>query len=55
MRPLEWAWKVLSTHENISELDATSRIKEMLFKLGSENQIDFKQQINEMPAPAHPL
>jgi hypothetical protein len=45
---LEWAWNVLRTQEPIGEVDATSRIKEMLFKLGSGNQIDFKQQINEM-------
>jgi hypothetical protein len=47
---LEWAWNVLRTQESIGEVDATSRIKEMLFKLGSGNQIDFKQQINEIRA-----
>ena len=45
---LEWAWNVLRVQENVGEADATSRIKEMLFQLGSGNQIDFKQQINEI-------
>ena len=49
---LEWAWNVLRTQEGIGEVDATSRIKDMLFKLGSVNQIDFKQQINEIRALA---
>ena len=45
---LEWAWNVLRTQEGVNEVDATSRIKDMLFKLGSGTQVDFKQQINEI-------
>ncbi len=45
---LEWAWNVLRTQEGIGEADATSRIREMLFKLGSGTPVDFKQQINEI-------
>lgn len=49
---LEWAWNILRTQESIGEVDATCRIKDMLFKLGSGNRIDFKQQINEIRSPA---
>ena len=45
---LEWAWNILRTQENIVNTDATSRIKEMLFQLGSGNPVDFKQQVNEL-------
>ena len=45
---LEWAWNVLRTQENVGEADAASRIKEMLFQLGSGNPVDFKQQINKI-------
>ena len=45
---LEWAWNVLRTQEGINEADATSRIRDMLFKLGSGAPVDFKQQINEI-------
>ena len=44
---LEWAWNVLRTQDTI-EADATNRIKDMLFKLGSGSPVDFKQQINEI-------
>lgn len=44
---LEWAWNVLRTRESLGEADAEGRIKDMLFRLGSGNPVDFKQQINE--------
>jgi len=43
---LEWAWNILRTQETV-EPDATNRIREMLFKLGSGSPVDFKQQMNE--------
>jgi hypothetical protein len=45
---LEWAWNILRLQENIGEIDAKSQIKEMLFKLGSGNPVDFKRQINDI-------
>jgi hypothetical protein len=45
---LEWAWKVLRTQENVGEVEAVRRIKDMLFQLGSGNPVDFKQQINDI-------
>ena len=43
---LEWAWNILRTQETI-EAEATNKIREMLFKLGSGSSVDFKQQMNE--------
>ncbi len=40
---LEWAWNVLRTEDLESKDEATTRIQEMLFKLGSGTQVDFKQ------------
>ena len=45
---LEWAWNILRLQENVGNNDAKSRIKEMLFKLGSGYSVDFKHQINEI-------
>jgi len=45
---LEWAWNVLRTQENVGEVEAVRRIKDMLFQLGSGNPVDFKQQINDI-------
>ncbi len=45
---LEWAWNILRVQENVRETDAESRIKEMLFRLGSGNPVNFRQQINEI-------
>ena len=42
---LEWAWNVLRTVEAEDKAEATSRIQEMLFKLGSGSQVDFKQSL----------
>ena len=40
---LEWAWNVLRTENIENKAEATTRIQEMLFKLGSGSQVDFKQ------------
>jgi hypothetical protein len=45
---LEWAWKIMRSQEHIGGNDATIHIQEMLFKLGTGNTVDFRQQINEM-------
>jgi len=45
---LEWAWNILKLQENIGDIGAKNRIKEMLFKLGSGNPVDFKSQINDI-------
>ena len=45
---LEWAWKMLQLEENKQDIDAKSQIIGMLFKMGSENYVDFKHQINEI-------
>ena len=42
---LEWAWNVLRTDDIENKAEATSRIQEMLFKLGSGSQVDFKQNL----------
>ena len=40
---LEWAWNVLRTEDSGDKVEATSQIRDMLFKLGSGTQVDFKQ------------
>ena len=40
---LEWAWNVLRTENSDDKAEATTQIREMLFKLGSGTQVDFKQ------------
>ena len=38
----------MRTQDNIVGSDATIKIREMLFQLGSGNPVDFRQQINEI-------
>jgi len=40
---LEWAWNVLRTENSEDKAEATTQIREMLFKLGSGIHVDFKQ------------
>lgn len=40
---LEWAWNVLRTEDTENKAEATIQIRDMLFKLGSGTQVDFKQ------------
>lgn len=40
---LEWAWNVLRTEDTENNAEATTQIRDMLFKLGSGTQVDFKQ------------
>lgn len=42
---LEWAWNVLRTEDVENKAHATTLIQEMLFKLGSGSQVDFKQSL----------
>lgn len=39
---LEWAWNVLRTENSGDKEEAATLIQEMLFKLGSGTQVDFK-------------
>jgi hypothetical protein len=45
---LEWAWKMLLLEKSKEDIDAKSQIIDMLFKLGSGNYVDYRQQINEI-------
>ncbi len=40
---LEWAWNVLRTENSEDKAEAETHIREMLFRLGSGTQVDFKQ------------
>jgi hypothetical protein len=42
---LEWAWNVLRTEDSENKAEATTWIRDMLFKLGSGTQVDFKQDL----------
>jgi len=45
---LEWAWTILRSQNDVNVNDATGRIQDMLFKLGSGKPVDFKQQVTEI-------
>ncbi len=48
---LEWAWKLLRTQNTAGNIDdAQTRIQEMLYSLGSGNQVNFQQQISDLKA-----
>jgi hypothetical protein len=46
---LEWAWNLLRKQGNNESIEnATSSIQEMLYTLGSGDQVNFQQKINEI-------
>ena len=47
---LEWAWNLLRLNCDLNVEDATQRIQEMLFTLGSGTQVNFQQRTNSLRA-----
>jgi len=46
---LEWAWNLLRAQGGAGNIsDATVRIQEALFTLGSGNQVDFRRKTNDL-------
>jgi hypothetical protein len=46
---LEWAWNLLRTQNSRESVnEATVRIQEMLFTLGSGNPVNFRQKTSDL-------
>ena len=45
---LEWAWNLLRVQGSCDVQEATVRIQEMLFTLGSGNPVNFQQKTSDL-------
>lgn len=50
---LEWAWNLLRVQGGASNInEATVRIQEALFALGSGSQVDFRRKTSDLRSPS---